>query len=56
MYFKKNIKNLSLLYTLVRNLDFSKKTNNSMKNSVRVTDNASNNRYFFVLFACNNNF
>ena len=44
------------LYTLVQNLPFSKKTNNSMKNSARVTNNASNNRYFFALFVCNTNF
>ena len=52
--FGKNI-NFSL-YTLVQNLTFSKKANNSMKNSTRVTNNASNNRYFFALFVCNTNF
>ena len=44
------------LYTLVQNLTFSKKANNSMKNSARVTNNASNNRYFFASFECNTNF
>ena len=44
------------LYTLVKNLTFSKKANNSMKNSARVANNASNNRYFFALFVCNTNF
>ena len=44
------------LYTLVQNLTFSKKANNSTKNSARVTDNASNNRYFFALAAYNVNF
>ena len=44
------------LYTLVQNLGFSKKANNSMKNSPRVTNNVSNNRYFFDLFVCNTNF
>ena len=44
------------LYTLVQNLDFSKKANNSMKNKARVTNNASNNRYFAALFVCNDNF
>ena len=48
MDFEKNI-NFSL-YTLVQNLTFSKKANNSMKNSARVTNKASNNRYFFALF------
>ena len=38
------------LYTIVQNLAFSKKANNSMKNSARVANNISNNRYFFVLF------
>ena len=51
--FEKNI-NFSL-YTLVQNLTFSKKANNSMKNRARVTNNASNNRYFFALFVCNFN-
>ena len=40
------------LYTLVQNLTFSKKANNSMKNRARVTNNASNNRYCFALFDC----
>ena len=35
------------LYTLVQNLTFSKKANNSMKNRARVTNNNSNDRYFF---------
>ena len=34
------------LYTLVQNLTFSKKANNSMKNRARVTNNVLNNRYF----------
>ena len=54
MDFEKNI-NFSL-YTLVQNLTFSKKANNSMKNRARVTNNASNDRYFFVLFVCNTSF
>ena len=44
------------LYTLVQNLTFSKKANDSMKNSARMTNNASNNRYFFALFVCNAKF
>ena len=44
------------LYILVQNLTFWKKANNSMKNKARVTNNASNNRYFFALFVCNTNF
>jgi hypothetical protein len=44
------------LYTLVQNLTFSKKANNSMKNRARVTNNALNNRYFVALFVCNTNF
>ena len=44
------------LYTLVKNLTFSKKANNSMKNSARVANNVSNNRYFFTLFVYNANF
>ena len=51
---KKNI-NFSL-YTLVQNLTFSKKANNSMKNSNRVANNTSNNRYFFALFFCSTKF
>ena len=50
-YYKINLKkimNFSLLYTLVQNLTFSKKANNSMKNIARVPNNASNNRYFFL--------
>ena len=39
------------LYTLVQILIFSKKANNSMKNSARVTNNASNNTYF-LLYLC----
>ena len=49
------IKNFSL-YTLIENLTFSKEANNSMKNSARVTNNSSNNRYIFALFVCKNNF
>ena len=41
------------LYTLVQNLTFWKKANNSMKNSAKVTNNVSNNRYFFALLVCN---
>ena len=41
------------LYTLVQNLGFSKKANNSMKNSPRVTNISSNNRPVFDLFLCN---
>jgi hypothetical protein len=44
------------LYTLVQNLTFLKKANNSMKNNAKVTYNASNNRYFFALFTCNVNY
>ena len=44
------------LYTLVQNLAFSKKANKSMKNSAIVTNNVSNNRYFFALFVCIDNF
>ena len=44
------------LYTLVQNLGCSKKSNNSMKNRARVTNNDSNNRYFFALFVCNTSF
>ena len=40
---------ISPLYTLVQNLDFSKKVNNSMKNNARATNNISNNRCLFVL-------
>ena len=43
------------LYTLVKNLTFSKKANNSTKNSARVTNNASNNKYYFALFFYNIN-
>ena len=52
-YFKKSC---FPLYTLVQNLTFSKKVNNSMKNSARVTNNASINGYFFALFVCSTNF
>jgi hypothetical protein len=52
--FEKNI-NFSL-YTLVENLTFSKKANNPMKNRARVTNNASNNSYFIVLFVYNVSF
>ena len=41
------------LYTLLQNLDFWKKANNSIKNRARVANNASNNRYCFALFVCN---
>ena len=44
------------LYTLVQNLTFSKKANNSMKNSARQTNNCSNNRRFFALLVYNANF
>ena len=44
------------LYTLVQNLDFSKKADKSTKNTVRVTNYGSNNRYFVVLIFCNINF
>ena len=44
------------LYTLVQNLGFSKKANNSMKNSTEVTSNASNDRYFFALLVCSTKF
>ena len=48
--------NFSLLYTLVKNLTFSKKANNSTKNSAKETNNASNNRHFFALTICSANF
>ena len=51
---EKNI-NFSL-YTLVQNLTISKKANNSMQNRARVTNNASNDRWFFALFVCSTNF
>ena len=56
-YYKINLeKNINFsLYTLVQNLTFSKKANNSMKNRARVTNNASNDRYFFALFVCKTN-
>ena len=57
-YYKINLEksiNFSL-YTLVQNLTFSKKANNSMKNKARVANNASNNRHFFAVFVCNTNF
>ena len=41
------------LYTLVKNLGFTKKANNSMKNSIKVTNYGSNDGYFFALFVCN---
>ena len=44
------------LYTLVQNLTFSKKANNSMKNSTKVANKVSNNRYFIALFVCNVSF
>ena len=44
------------LSTLVQNLTFSKKANNSMKNNAKVTNNTSNNRYFFALFVYNTKF
>ena len=44
------------LSTLVQNLAFSKKANNSMKNRARVTNNIPNNRYGFALRICNVNF
>ena len=43
------------LSTLVQNLTFSKKANDSTKNSARAANNASNNRYLFALFVCNTN-
>ena len=52
---REKIMNFSL-YTHVQNLGFSKNVDNSMKNSARATDNASNNRYFFVILFCNINF
>ena len=39
-------------YTLIQNSTFSKKINNSIKNRAKVTNNASNNRYFFALSVC----
>ena len=54
MDFEKNI-NFSL-YTIVQNLTFSGKANNSMKNRARVTNNALNNRYLFALFVSNTKF
>ena len=44
------------LYTLVKNLSFTKKANNSMKNITRVINNSSTNRYVFALFGCNTYF
>ena len=44
------------LSTLVQNLGFSKRVNNSMKNSAGVTNYTSNNRDFFALFVCNAKF
>ena len=40
------------LYTLVQNLTFSKKANNSTKSKASVTNNTSNNRPFFASFVC----
>ena len=57
-YYKINLeKNINFpLYTLVQNLTFSKKANNSMKNSAKVANNASNNKYFFALLVYNAKF
>jgi hypothetical protein len=57
-YHKTNLEKIMnfSLYTLVQNLTFSKKANNSMKNRARITNNVSNNRYFFALFISNANF
>ena len=44
------------LYTLVQNFGFSKKANNSMENRDEVTNNTSNNWYFFTLFVYNAKF
>ena len=57
IYHKLNFEKINnfSLYTIVQNLTFSKKANNSMKNSAGVTNNTSNNRYFFALFVCNVN-
>ena len=57
-YHKINLeKNINFsLYTLVQNLTFSGKANNSMKNRARVTNNVSNNRYLFALFVYNTKF
>ena len=57
-YYKINFEKImnSSLYTLVQNLTFSKKVNNSMKNSAIVTNNASNNKYFFALPAYDTKF
>ena len=46
----------SPLYTLVQNLTFSKKANNSMKNNASVPHYVSNNRYNFDLFVYNAKF
>ena len=48
--------NFTLLYTLVQNLGFSKKANNSMKNGARVTNNATIDRHLFALSVCNVNY
>ena len=53
-YFEK-IMNFSL-YTLVQNLAFSKKADKSMRNSAKVTNNVSDNRYSLVLIVCNVSF
>ena len=37
------------LYTLVQNLTFLKKANNSMKNRAKVTNKVLNDRYFLAL-------
>ena len=52
-YYKINLeKNINFsLYTLVQNLTFSKKVNNSTKNRAKMTNNISNNRYCFAAFA-----
>ena len=41
------------LCTLVQNLTFPKKADNSMKDSAKVTNNALNYRYAFALFVGN---
>ena len=57
-YYKTNLEKITnfSLYTLIQDLTFSKKANNFMKNSTRMTNNILNNRYFIVLFVYNANF
>ena len=44
------------LYTLVKNLTFSKKANNFMKNRAKVINFVPNNAYFFALYVCTTTF